>query len=312
MDNFTLAPNFFPAPSCTCGFPRTCPLPARVLRLQPSWSGRSVQMFSPPDYGYLNQQVAYWGRYMPGSSLNYSSIYPYFPCFQPQLRPVVKVEPLNEDRQREALTKTVQHEANESPGSCQPVSLTPAQIQASAIRKKKQALRQAKYAATDKGRKTRARYAASEKGRASMLRSQIKYAESAKGKIMRAVSQAKYAASDKGKKTRANYASSVRGKEVRLKYQSRYGASAAGKKRRAEIQARYAKSDKGKRTRARYLASRKSKVAKAKGYAKYPESCKDRKPAKLTVKSNVCELASTSGLSQQPVIKKEKLDADDA
>ena len=228
MDNFTLAPNCFPASSCTCGFPGTCPLPTRALSLQPSWSGRSVHMFSPPDYGYLNQQVANWGRYMPSSSLNSFPIYPFSPFspfFQPLLRPVVKVEP-PEDRQPEALTKTVQHEADESPGSCQPLSLTPAEIQAVIRRKKKQALRQAKYAASEKGKETRARYAATEKGRASIRRSQTKYAESDKGKIMRAISQAKYATSDKGRMARANYASSERGKEVRLKYQHKYCMSA--------------------------------------------------------------------------------------
>ena len=49
-------------------------------------------------------------------------------------------------------------------------------------------------------------------------------------------------------------------------------------------------------------------MAQAKGYAKYVESRKAGNPAKLPVKSNVCGLALTSGLS--PVIKKEKLDAD--
>ena len=309
MDNFTLAPSFFPTSSCTYGFPGTYPLPARVLRLQPSWFEHSVQMFRPPNNVYLNQQVANRGRYMPSSSLNNFSIYPFFPCFQPLLRPVVKAVPLNEDRHREALTKT-QQKANESPGSCQPVSPAPAQIEASTISKKKHALRQAKYAASDKGKKTRAQYLATEKGRASIHRSRIKYAASDRGKIMRAVSQAKYVASDKGKMTRANYAASEKGKQVRLKYQSRYRASAADKKRRAEIQARYAKSDKGKRTRARYLAAKKNKLAQAKGYAKYLESDNDGKPAKLPVKSNVCGLALTSDLSQQPVIKKEKPDID--
>ena len=247
---------------------------------------------------------------MPLSPLNSFSIYPFPSCFQPLLPPVVKVEPLNEDRPQEVLAETVQHKANESPGSCQPVSLTPAEIQALTLRRKRNALRQAKYQASDKGKRTRARYAASAKGRASMHRSQIKYAASEKGKRMQALSRAKYAASDKGKKTRARYAASERGKAVRFKYQSKYGETAEGKKRRAIIQARYAASDKGKRTRARYLASIKGKVTQAKAHAKYLESVKDRKQVKLSVKSKACGVALTPGLSQELVIKKEKLDAE--
>ena len=323
MDNFTLAPSFFPAPSCTCGFPGMYPLPAQSLRLQLSRFGHSVQMFSPPYYRYLNRQVTNQDRYMPLSPLNSFSIHPFFSCFQPLLPPVVKVEPLNEDRPQEVQAETVQHKANESPGSCQPVSLTPAKIQASILRRKKNALRQAKYRASDKGKRTRARYVASAKGRASILRSQIKYAASDKGKRMLTLSRAKYAASDKGKKARAKYAASDKGKKARAryaasergeeaqnKYKSKYGETAAGKKRRALIQARYAASDKGKRTKASYLASIKGKVAQAKAHAKSSESVKDRKQVKLSDKSKACGLALTPGLSQELVIKKEKLGAE--
>ena len=336
MDNFTLAPSFFPAPSCTCGFPGMYPLPAQSLRLQLSRFGHSVQMFSPPYYRYLNRQVTNQDRYMPLSPLNSFSIHPFFSCFQPLLPPVVKVEPLNEDRPQEVQAETVQHKANESPGSCQPVSLTPAKIQASILCRKKNALRQAKYRASDKGKRTRARYVASAKGRASILRSQIKYATSDKGKRMLALSRAKYAASDKGKKARAKYAASDKGKKARAKYaasdkgkkararyaasergeeaqnkyKSKYGETAAGKKRRALIQARYAASDKGKRTKASYLASIKGKVAQAKAHAKSSGSVKDRKQVELSVKSKACGLALTPGLSQELVIKKEKLGAE--
>ena len=143
-------------------------------------SGCSVQILNSPNSGYFHRQTNQDAR---GCPLNSFSITP-LPLSESEL----SVGPLNKDTQHHGLTESVKYAVAESSSCSEPVH--PAQAH-----KTSRAAAQARYFASDKGKRALARYAASDKGKRALAR----YAASDKGKITKARRQAKYEATEKGK-----------------------------------------------------------------------------------------------------------------
>ncbi|MGO0306513.1 hypothetical protein ACTL6P_07845 [Endozoicomonas acroporae] len=198
---------------------------------------------------------------------------------QPSSRPVAMIDPLIKDTHEQITTKTTEFNAPESSGSVEPQPLTLSvahqqtdEMKASFAPGKRRSAKKT-YRETEKGRAAQKAYCECGKGRAARAKKDAKYAATVKGKATRA----KYLASDKGKATRAKYFASDKGKAVRAKYlasdkgkatRAKYLASDKGK----AIRAKYFASDIGKAVRAKndakYIATVKGKVTRAISNAK--------------------------------------------
>ena len=129
------------------------------------------------------------------------------------------VESLIKCNQQQVLTETGNFKANDSFVSGVPVALEEVPVSGmdssnqsnytkSVNDRARRARNNSRYAASDKGKRTKARYLRSDKGRARHSKWQAKYAATDKGKAGRARIQAKYAASNKGKAVIAKYLAS--------------------------------------------------------------------------------------------------------
>ena len=138
-------------------------------------SGYSVQILNPPNSAYFHQQTR---QDACGCPLNSFSIIPLPPSESELL-----VGPLNKDKQHQGLTESVKYAETESSRSSEPAC--PSQHKTSRARA------QARYFASDKGKRALARYATSDKGKISKARRQAKYEATEKGKLRRSIANTK-------------------------------------------------------------------------------------------------------------------------
>ena len=138
--------------------------------------GYSVQILNSPNSGYFHRQTNQDAR---GYPLNSFSITPL-----PPTEGELLVGPLNKDTQHPVLTEGVNYAETESPSSSEPA-------RPSQVHKASRARAQARYFASDKGKRALARYAASDKGKITKARRQAKYEATEKGKWHRSIANTK-------------------------------------------------------------------------------------------------------------------------
>ena len=143
---------------------------------QHSGSGYSVQILNSPNSGYFHRQTNQDVRSCP---LNSFSIAPL-----PPTESELSVGPLNKDTQHQVLTKSVNYAVTESSSSGKRARHWQAH-------KASRARAQARYFASDKGKRALARYAASDKGKITRAKGQAKYEATDKGKWHRSIANTK-------------------------------------------------------------------------------------------------------------------------
>lgn len=152
---------------------------AEASTSQHSGSGYSVQILNSPNSGYFHRQTNQDAR---GCPLNSFSIAPLSPT-----ESELSVGPLNKDTQHQVLTESVKYAVTEYCSSGEPARHSQA-------RKASRARAQARYFASDKGKRALARYAASAKGKITKAKRQAKYEATDKGRWHRSIANTKFRA----------------------------------------------------------------------------------------------------------------------